>query len=102
MKTDDKKLKSEEKEKPLSINPIKQDKESGREDNTKEENRITEKEKPAKIQEPDPKKEKVTNNDERITNNEPDLDTSEGEMTPHEHEDIKKKIPTTHPGNKGI
>jgi hypothetical protein len=102
MKPDDKKVKSEEKDKPLSINPIKRDKDSGREDNTKEENRITEKEKPAKIQEPDRTAEKVTNNDERVTNDEPDLDTTEGEMTPEEHEDIKKKIPTTHPGNQDL
>lgn len=103
MKPDDKKVKSEEKDKPLSINPIKkEDKESGREQNNKEEGRITEKEKPAGIQEPDPAKEKVTNDDKRVTNNESDLDDSEGDMTPEEHREIKEKIPTTHPGNKGL
>lgn len=102
MKTDDKKLKSQEKEKPLSIKPIKQDKDSGREDNTKEENRISEKEEPTRIQEPERTAEKVTNKDERVTNKEPDIDTTEGEMTPEEHKEIKKKIPTTHPGNKDL
>lgn len=102
MNTNDKKVKSEQQDKPLSINPIKKDKDNSREDNTKEENRITEKEKPAKIQEPDRTAERVTNNDERVTNNEPDLDTTEGEMTPEEHEDIKKKIPTTHLGNQDL
>lgn len=102
MKPDDKKVKSES-EKPLDINPInKTDKESGREDNTKEERRITEKEKPAGIQEPEPRNEKVTNKDERVTNTEPNLDEHEGEMTPEEHKDIKEKIPTTHPGNKDL
>lgn len=102
MKPDDKKVKSES-EKPLDINPInKTDKDSGREQNNKEESRITEKEKPAGIQEPDPAKEKVTNDDKRVTNNEPDLDDSEGDMTPEEHREIKEKIPTAHPGNKGL
>lgn len=99
MKPDDKKVKSEG-EKPLDINPInKTDKDSGREQNNKEEGRITEKEKPARIQEPDPAKEKVTNDDKRITNNEPEKEEHPGEMTPEEHKDIKEKINTSRPGN---